>query len=106
MPGSMTANVEQHHAFEKGLEELKHYCEAIQSGKKSYDPFRILQMLRSFAGPFSQHMHDEIDTLSPKQMANIFPNADDYRAVCDNMLKWSIARSPKTKILPWVFNPW
>jgi hypothetical protein len=100
----MTTNVEQHQAFEKGLEELKHYCEAIQSGEKTYDPTRVLQLLRGFAGPFSQHMRDEIETLSPKQMAKIFPNSEDYRVVCDNMLKWSIARAPKTKILPWVWN--
>jgi hypothetical protein len=100
----MTANVEQHQAFEKGLEELKQYCEAIQAGEKTYDPGRVLQMLRAFAGPFSQHMRDEIETLSPEKTAKIFPSSEDYRIVCDNMIKWSRARAPKTKILPWVCN--
>jgi hypothetical protein len=98
----MAVNVEQHQAFERGIGKLKDYCDQIQNGEANYNPSKILHITREFGGPFVHHLHDEIDTLAPKTMATIFPKVEEYRAVYDEMLKWTISRAPKAKILPWV----
>jgi len=98
----MAVNMEQHLAFEKGIENLNDYCVKVQGGQEAYDPNKVLQVTRGFGEAFVSHLHDEIDTLAPEHMALIYPKAEDYQAIYDKMLKWAISGVPKAKMLPWV----
>lgn len=60
---SMETNLEQHHAFEKGLEETNKWVEDVRAGKQEYDSKKLVNYIDSFAPTLTQHLHDEIDTL-------------------------------------------
>jgi len=61
--GIMDANVQQHHAFEKGLEAFHTYVDECLAGKKKYDGSRIISIIDSFGKDLIQHLTDEIPTL-------------------------------------------
>lgn len=60
---TMEGNVEQHHAFERGLEETKKWVEEVRAGKQEYDGKKLVAYIDSFAPTLTQHLHDEIETL-------------------------------------------
>jgi hypothetical protein len=59
--GCMETNIEQHHAFEQGLHDLRHYV--TTASPKSYSSATLLQILDSFAKELHKHLIVEIDTL-------------------------------------------
>ena len=60
-PGAMEANVEQHHAFEKGLECFEEYLTETTSA--NFDGQKFRDILDSFVFVLAEHLHDEIPTL-------------------------------------------
>lgn len=63
-PGSMESNVQQHDAFQAGLEEFAKYTKLCQEeGGKSYDGQKVKAFIDSFGKPLELHMHEEIDSL-------------------------------------------
>ncbi|RDB16538.1 hypothetical protein Hypma_002703 [Hypsizygus marmoreus] len=67
-PGTMEHNVEQHHAFLPGLEDLETYIKDIRAGKAKYDSKVVIEKLDSFADGLVQHLRDEIPTLESSKM--------------------------------------
>lgn len=61
--GIMAKNVEQHHAFEAGLNSYKDYIDRYRSGEESYDGSKFVDIIDSFASGMVGHLHDEIATL-------------------------------------------
>ncbi|ORY61426.1 hemerythrin HHE cation binding domain-containing protein [Pseudomassariella vexata] len=59
----MKANVEQHHAFEKGVLCLISYVSACLTNQVEYNGARIVQLVDSFASVLVEHLSDEIPTL-------------------------------------------
>lgn len=57
----MTANLEQHHAFEGALKKLEEYLYAATP--KVYDGKRVKKLLEDFAVELVPHLNDEIPTL-------------------------------------------
>lgn len=53
-------NIEQHHAFEVGFEELRKYATDVQEGKLEYDGKKITAIMDSFGPILNEHLHDEI----------------------------------------------
>ncbi|KAF2732827.1 hypothetical protein EJ04DRAFT_553823 [Polyplosphaeria fusca] len=58
---ALTRNVEQHHAFSKGMEKLEEYAKTVQV--EEYDGAKVCAMLDPFAGVLCEHLRDEIATL-------------------------------------------
>jgi hemerythrin-like domain-containing protein len=61
--GLMEGNIEQHHAFETGLEETLKWSEEVRAGTKAFDAKKLIGLIDTFAPLLTQHLHDEIDTL-------------------------------------------
>jgi len=61
--GIMEANVEQHHAFEAGLEAFVAYIRDAIAKKEKYDGKRIVALIDAFAEPLRDHLADEIPTI-------------------------------------------
>lgn len=61
VPGAMETNVEQHHAFEKGLELYGEYV--IKTKPEEFCGHQLRDILDSFVAVLVRHLHDEIPTL-------------------------------------------
>jgi len=61
VPGLMDGNVEQHKAFESGLEKFKEY--AFNTKPEAYDGADFRRILESFGYTLQEHLHDEIPSL-------------------------------------------
>ncbi|KAK3385611.1 hemerythrin HHE cation binding domain-containing protein [Podospora didyma] len=61
--GIMAANVEQHYAFDDGLEKFGAYFRDVQAGKEKYDGKKVGALINSFGEILTQHLHSEIPTL-------------------------------------------
>ena len=93
-PGSMATNIEQHHAFEKGLHDLHNFATTTVS--KAYDSNTFIKILDSFAEELHSHLLVEIDTLLALQ------------STCDSFALLAVftkaekvaAKMPMTEILP------
>ena len=58
--GAMEKNVEQHHAFEPGLNALETYVVAVKDGKEKYDGAKIIALIDSFGPVLAKHLTEEI----------------------------------------------
>jgi len=64
IPGSpMTANIEQHREFDKGLHQLNEYSAEILAGTKQYDSKLVKAYIDGFGPILTDHLHCEIKTL-------------------------------------------
>lgn len=61
--GIMATNVEQHHAFQPGLEALVAYAKSALAKTEKYDGTRIVSLIDAFGHVLAQHLADEIPTL-------------------------------------------
>ncbi|KAL8785858.1 MAG: hypothetical protein Q9195_008453 [Heterodermia aff. obscurata] len=59
--GIMEHNIEQHRAFTPGFDLFQEYSRTCLP--KDYDGQKIKSLIEGFAGPLTQHLHDEIGTL-------------------------------------------
>ena len=60
IPGHLSPNIEQHHAFEPGLEELSQYVTAAREGKETYDGTKMKRIIDGFGEILNQHLIDEV----------------------------------------------
>lgn len=61
--GFMEKNVEQHHAFNPGLEALEKYVNALRAKEDVYDGEKIISLIDGFGTTLTDHLKDEIKTL-------------------------------------------
>jgi len=59
----MAANVEQHHAFQPGLDAFMAYVRDCEAGKQVYDGDRIMALIDAFGKILSNHLAEEIPTI-------------------------------------------
>ncbi|KAG6908663.1 hypothetical protein DXG01_003757 [Tephrocybe rancida] len=74
--GSMEHNVEQHHAFMGGLDDLGTYVKGVLGGTVKYDGKLLLEKLDTFADGLVQHLHDELPTLESSKMRAVLTTKD------------------------------
>ncbi|KAG6872661.1 hypothetical protein C0995_007856 [Termitomyces sp. Mi166 len=70
--GTMSHNVEQHHAFLGGLEDLEKYNKGVVDSTNKYDGKVVIEKLETFADGLVQHLHDELSTLDSSKMRAAF----------------------------------
>jgi hypothetical protein len=61
--GIMDANVEQHHAFEKGVSKFETYICACLNGTEKYNGIKVTEIVDEFGLILREHLADEIPTL-------------------------------------------
>jgi len=59
--GIMDGNIEQHHAFQPGLEAMAKYVN--ETTPETYDAEKLRSIISSFAMILQNHLHSEIETL-------------------------------------------
>ncbi|KIK07165.1 hypothetical protein K443DRAFT_217932 [Laccaria amethystina LaAM-08-1] len=64
----MTHNMEQHEALHAGMDVLEEYMNQVFIGTEKYDGEKTRELLKAFADPLVQHLHDEIPTISEDQL--------------------------------------
>lgn len=55
-PGIFNSNIQQHHAFENGLQKFHEYC---KQSKEKFSPQRFRDMIDEFAPSLEKHLHEE-----------------------------------------------
>lgn len=61
--GVMDVNIQQHHAFEEGVNEYAAYLKNAENGEEKYDGTKLKNIVDSFMPVLRQHLQDEILTL-------------------------------------------
>jgi len=74
--GTMQHNVEEHHAFSAGFEDLETYIKEIRAGTAKYDGKLVIEKLESFADELVQHLHDELPSIESSKMRAAFTKKD------------------------------
>ncbi|KAJ7285152.1 hypothetical protein C8J57DRAFT_1290571 [Mycena rebaudengoi] len=69
---SMDHNVDQHHGFMAGLEDLEKYFNEVHAGTATYSGPKVIEKLDSFSELLVQHLRDEIPTLESSKMRAAF----------------------------------
>ncbi len=59
----MDVNVQQHHTFERGLEEYTAYLQKVKDDKEKYSGSKLKAIIDSFMPVLRQHLQEEIYTL-------------------------------------------
>ncbi|KAF1970086.1 hypothetical protein BU23DRAFT_650968 [Bimuria novae-zelandiae CBS 107.79] len=99
--GSVTSrNVEQHHAFELGFEELRTYAAEVQEERAVYDGKKLKALLEDFAPIFNEHLHDEVKMIL---------DLDGYdgaalKKVMDDTAQKSISTADPNVVIPLIFG--
>ncbi|GLB40033.1 putative hemerythrin HHE cation binding domain [Lyophyllum shimeji] len=74
--GAMEHNVQDHHAFKAGLEDLETYIQDIRAGRATYDGKLVTEKLDAFADGLVQHLNDELPTLESSKLRAKFSKKD------------------------------
>ncbi|KAH6890659.1 hemerythrin HHE cation binding domain-containing protein [Thelonectria olida] len=61
--GLMDTNVEQHHAFQTGVEAFKAYINDCIAGRETFDGAKVVRIIDGFGETLTKHLADEIPTL-------------------------------------------
>lgn len=61
--GVMDVNIQQHHAFEEGVNKYAAYLKNAENGEEKYDGTKLKNIIDSFMPVLRQHLQDEILTL-------------------------------------------
>lgn len=60
----MEVNVEQHRAFDKGLDEFRGYVDAVSAGTEKYDGQRVVRIIDDFGPVLMKHLEEEVPTMA------------------------------------------
>ncbi|RXW22213.1 hypothetical protein EST38_g3642 [Candolleomyces aberdarensis] len=75
---SMQENVAQHAAMLAGLDAFAEYMQNVANGSEKYDGLRVKGLIEIFGDVLTDHLHAEIPTLSPENLAKF-----DYKELSD-----------------------
>ncbi|KAJ6531951.1 hypothetical protein B0H19DRAFT_1189291 [Mycena capillaripes] len=69
---AMDNNVEQHHAFMDGLNDLEAYFKEVHAGTTPYNGATVIQKINGFADQLVLHLNEEIATIESSRMRAAF----------------------------------
>jgi len=69
----MRHNIEQHEAFHEAMHALEDYITKVNQGLEKYDGERTRKLVKDFGDPLTEHLRDEITTLTPEKLS-VFTN--------------------------------
>ena len=98
--------MEQHHVFHTGLVELEAYLTEVEPDPSKYDGKKIIDMIDRFGPPLVIHLNDEIDTLGPDVLENVFKSPDEANEITERMVKWAVKTASMTRAIPFVSLQW
>jgi len=100
-PGLMSANVDQHKTFHDGVNALQSYVLDCVAGKVKYDGAKIRKLIDSFGAVMTQHLADEIPTLSSLKEYKI-----DWPTLNDVARKHATSYGDTNLSLPFFLTSW
>ena len=56
----MAHNLEQHEGFQTGMDAFEDYMKKVQSKEEAFDAEKTRDLLKAFADPLVQHLHEEV----------------------------------------------
>lgn len=86
----------------EGFSALEGYFERVKVEPGWYDGEKVRGMIETFGPVFVRHLTDEIETITPRELAEIFPVEKDLEDNFKAMLAWIVASSSKLTTFPWV----
>jgi Hemerythrin HHE cation binding domain len=101
-PGSMEENVEQHHTFMEGFETMDKYFNAVRKNPSIYDGKQVQSIIEKFGDVFCKHLTEEIDTIKPAKIRELFPEEQDFKDVVNEFTKYIVNTANKLTTMPWV----
>jgi hypothetical protein len=104
VPGSAAANFEQHRAFHDGMEKLERYANEVKTDPTKYDGHKVIEMIEEFGPVLHAHLNDEIDTLNPAILSQIFKTQDEAKEIIDKTMKWVAQTSSITMAIVFVLS--
>ena len=102
-PGLMKHNVEQHQAFSPGFDAFHKYVQNCRP--EDYDGQKTKSLVDAFAGPLTQHLYDEIDTLRALDKFDCKRVREAYQRFEKSMMSTDNVRCPSTKIQNSMLTP-
>ncbi|KAJ7860169.1 hypothetical protein B0H13DRAFT_1901142 [Mycena leptocephala] len=83
---AMDQNIEQHHAFLDGLNDLESYFKEVHAGTTPYNGAIVIQKIDGFADDLVLHLNEEIATLESSRMRAAL-TAEDLKDIEDTVKK-------------------
>ncbi|KAF8964791.1 hypothetical protein BDZ97DRAFT_1659789 [Flammula alnicola] len=96
----MGHNLEQHRAFQEGMDAFESYIKNVEGKKEEYDGAKARHLLEAFAGPLIQHLHDEIPTISPERMKAFDDDKEGLRGMVKKFEEHLKAQPDKLAVFP------
>jgi hypothetical protein len=62
----------------------------VEEGPSKYDGDKIIEMIEGFGDPLNNHLNDEIATLHPEILKQIFNSPDEAKVLVEQMVKWGV----------------
>ncbi|KAK7185604.1 hypothetical protein DPSP01_013569 [Paraphaeosphaeria sporulosa] len=93
-------NVEQHHAFEQGFEELRTYAGEMHEGRAEYDAAKVKDMIERFAPILNVHLHDEVNMILDMEKYD----GKALKKVMDAAAQTSVNSADPNLVLPMLFG--
>ena len=56
----MSHNLEQHEGFHATMDAFEEYMKRVQNKEETFDAEKTRELLKAFADPLVQHLHDEV----------------------------------------------
>jgi hypothetical protein len=98
----MAVNLEQHHSFHDGLQTIEKYFINVKNITSTYSGEKVVELIDTFGPVLIKHLTDEIETLEPQKMKEIFEDPMEAKEISTNMVKWIVSTAPPTTQLPFV----
>ena len=87
IPGYMSPNVEQHHAFGPGLHEFEDYVKGLKEGKVVYDGAKVRAIIDGFGEVLATHLTEEITFLEGMEE---FGDKINWESVMKRVSKYAV----------------
>ena len=72
------------------METIEKYFTHIRTNISSYDGDEVIQLIDTFGPVLINHLTDEIETLEPKKMKEIFDDPMEAKQIIIKMIKWIV----------------
>lgn len=82
------------------------YLTEVERDPSKYDGKKIIDMIDQFGPPLVIHLNDEIDTLGPDVLENVFKSPDEANEVAERIVKWIAKTASMTRTIPFVNFQW
>ncbi|KIM41577.1 hypothetical protein M413DRAFT_151442 [Hebeloma cylindrosporum] len=100
----MAHNIEQHEGFHAGMDAFEEYMKKVQTNEETFDAEKTRELLKAFADPLVQHLHEEISTLSPGRMKAFDDDQEGVKNMYQQLEEHIKTQPGKLTVFPFVMS--